>query len=173
MHQKREYLKQWRNIKNNPQLKHIPTYFELAEQRGLDTGRIKLPARRCMLLVMSRHQNIMTKSAIMNYGKTFGRHQFRKDGLVPTLGHGCTTFFLPAFAQCLTIPQLLCLSGFHPAVNKKVFELAQHMKPADMGLMIGNSMCVPVVGHVMALALGIIIPDGPCCPSVSRCCPSV
>ena len=164
--QKREYLKQWRKIKNNPQLKHVPTYFELAERRGLATGHIKQPAKRCMLLVASQHQNIMTKSAIMNYGKTFGRHQFRKDGLVPTLGHGCTTFFLPAFARCLTIPQLLCLSGFHPTVNKKVFEQAQAMKPADMSLLMGNSMCVPVVGHVMAVALGIIIPACPCCPSV-------
>ena len=100
----------------------------------------------------------MTNNAIVNYDKTFGRHQFRKDVLVPTLGHGCTTFFLPAYAQCLTIPQLLCLSGLHPTVNKKVFKLAQNMKPADMGLMIGNSMCVPVVGHVMAVALGIISP---------------
>ena len=144
----------------------MPTYFELAERRGLATGHIKHPAKRCMLLVASQHQNIMTKSAIMNYGKTFGRHQLRKDGLVPTLGHGCTTFFLPASAQCLTIPQLLCLSGFQPTVNEKVFKLARHMKPADMGLMIGNSMCVPVVGHVIAVALGIISPKGPCCPSV-------
>ena len=104
----------------------------------------------------------MTNNAIVNYDKTFGQHQFRKDGLVPTLGHGCTTFFLPAYAQCLTIPQLLCLSGLHPTVNKKVFELAQNMKPADMGLMIGNSMCVPVVGHVMTVALGIISPERSC-----------
>ena len=150
----------------NNQLKNVPTYFELAERRGLATGHIKQPAKRCMLLVASRHQNIMTKDAIMNYGKSFGRHQFRKDGLVPTLGHGCTTFYLPAFARCLTVPQLLCLSGLHPTMNKKVFEQAKDVKPADMGLLIGNSMCVPVVGHVMAVALGIISPARPCCPSV-------
>ena len=164
--QKREYLKQWRQIKKKPKLKKVPTYFELAELRGLATRHIKQPAKRCMLLVASRHQNIMTKDAIMNYGKTFGRHQFRKDGLVPTLGHGCTTFYLPAFARCLTIPQLLCLSGLHPIVNEKVFEQAEDMKPADMGLLIGNSMCVPVVGHVMAVALGIISPACHCCPNV-------
>ena len=163
--QRREYLKQWRKLRKNPKLKHAPTYFELAEQRGLATGHIKQPAKRCMLLVASRQQNIMSKNAIMNIGKTFGRHQFRKDGFVPTLGHGCTTFFLPGFAQFLTIPQLLCLSGFHPTLNKKVFELARDMKPTDMGLFIGNSMCVPVVGHVMAVSLGIISPSCPCSPS--------
>ena len=164
--QRREYLKQWRKIKQDPKLKRVPTYFELAERRCMFTDHIKQPARRCMLLVASRHQNIMTKNAILNIGKTYGRHQLRKDGFVPTLGHGCNTFFLPAFAQFLTIPQLLCLSGFHPTLNKNVFELAKVMKPADMALFIGNSMCVPVVGHVMAVSLGIICPDCPCSPNV-------
>ena len=54
--QKREYLKQWRKVKNNSKLKHMPTYFELAERRGLATGHIKHPAQRCMLLVLSQHQ---------------------------------------------------------------------------------------------------------------------
>ena len=80
---------------------------------------------------------------------------------------GALLFFLPAFARCLTIPQLLCLCGFHPTLNKKVFKQAEDMRPSDMSLLIGNSMGVPVVGHVMAVALGIISPAGPsCCPNV-------
>ena len=161
--QKRQYLKQWRQIKKDPKLKKVPTYFELAKRRGLSTKHITSPSRRCLLLVASHHQNIMTQNAILNYGKTFGRHSFRKDGLVPTLGHGCSTSFLPAFAKCLTVPQLLCVSGFHPIMNKKAFETCKKMKPHDMDLLIGNSMCVPVVGHVMAVALAAISPRSPCC----------
>ena len=162
--QRREYLKRWRKVRQDSKLKSVPTYFELAQARGVSTDHIRQPGRRCMLIIASQHQNIMTPNAIMNYGKTFGRHQFRKDGLVPTLGHGCTTFFLPASASCLTIPQLLCLSGFHPSINKKVFQLFKDFTPADMGVLIGNSMCVPLVGHVMSIALGIISP-----PSCARC----
>ena len=71
----------------------------------------------------------------------------------------CLTFFMPAYAWCLTIPQLLCLSGYHPKTNKKVFDIAKDMKARDMELLIGNSMTLPVVGHVMAVALGIISPS--------------
>ena len=157
---RREYLKQWRKIRKDSKLKSVPTYFELAKRRGLSTSFIKQPAKICMLTTLSHHENIMTPNAILNYGKTYGRHQFRMDGRVPTLGHGCLTFFVPTCATCLSIPQLLCLSGFHPKANKNIFELSEIMKKNDMGLLIGNSMCVPLVGHVMAAALGLICP---CC----------
>ena len=75
---------------------------------------------------------------------------------------GAPQFFLPAYSKCLTVPQFLCLSGFHPVSNKKVFLIAKGVKPLDMGMLIGNAMCVPVVGHVMAVALSVISPC-PCC----------
>ena len=107
---------------------------------------------------MSESNFIIHKNVVLNLGKSLGRKLFRKDGLVPTLGHGCTMFFLPAYAAFLEVPQLLCVTGLHPVNNPKEFKLARDMKKRDMDLLIGNAMRALVVGHVMAVALGIITP---------------
>ena len=155
---KRAYLKQWREVKKNPQLKNAPTYFTLAKRHGLNTTFIKKPCQICLLKVLSQTQNILHPNAVLNLGKTLGRNQFRKDGLVPTLGHGCTTMFLPGYSNFLKMPQMLCLTGLHPKSNAEEFKAAQSMTAKDMDLLMGNAMCLPVVGHVMAVALSLVTP---------------
>ena len=151
-----KYLKQWRVIKKDPKLKCIPDYFQLARIKRLATAVVTQPCRRAMLRSMSQCHNLMKKQCILNLGKSVGRTQFRSDGLAPTMGHGCSALFVPSQAKFLNISQLLCLTGFHPKLNKDVFEHAKNMRATDMDLLMGNAMCLPLVGTLAACALGML-----------------
>ena len=101
--------------------------------------------------------NITMAKAVLNLGKSIGRTQVRGDGLVPTLGHECTSLYLPGFGAYITMPHLLALTGLHPR------EQASHIHYAitsgsDMDIMVGNAMCLPLVGSIMAVALHMMKP---------------
>ena len=153
---RRAYLLSWRKVKKNTKLKSVPTYFELARQKGLDTDVVVHRSRRDLLTRYSEETNIMHKHCILNLAKTLGRCQLRKDGVVPTLGHGCTGFFVPSKATYIGVPQLLCLTGFDPAIHKNVFAAIEQQSSHDVDIMIGNAMCLPLVGTIIAAALSMV-----------------
>lgn len=150
---RRKYLAMWRKVKKDPKLKKAPDYFQLASQKSLNTGWITSPSRRCMLQGLSETQNLMKPHAVLKLSKTLGRNSARDDGILPTLGYGCTAMFVPSVARNLSVPQLLCLTGACPTKQQKAFETAESMKVADMDLLIGNAMVLPVIGTVSAVAL--------------------
>ena len=154
---RRQYLLMWRKVKKDKTLKTPPSYFEIANRTGLSTNHIKQPVRRNILHTLSMAKNMNKKDVILNLGKSIGRNQVRTDGLVPPLGHGCSGFFVPSAARYLTMPQLMCLSGFHPKLNSEHFAHAKDVSMTDMDLMIGNTMCLPLVGMVMASSLSLVV----------------
>ena len=150
------YLKKWRMVKKDKTLKSPPDYFQLAKSKALATEVITQPSRRVVLRCLSQCQNLMQKHCILNVGKSVSRTSIRSDGMVPCLGHGCLTLFVPSQARFLDIPQLLCLTGFHPKLNADVFKQAEDMRATDMDLLLGNAMCLPLVGTLAACALAML-----------------
>jgi hypothetical protein len=65
--------------------------------------------------------------------------------------------FVPSAANYLDVPQLMCLSGFHPQLNDTHFKCAEERTKTDMDLMIGNTMCLPLVGIVIAASLSMVV----------------
>ena len=156
-HLRRSFLLKWRQVKKDNKLKTPPSYLELARMRGLAIDEIKQPCRRNLLHVLSMANNLMAAKAVLNLCKSMGRHQFRCDGLVPSLGHGCTGVFIPSAAKYMNVPQLMCLSGFHPDANRLHFSQLENHRTSDMDLMIGNTMCLPLVGIVMSAAMSMLV----------------
>ena len=105
---RRQYLQVWRTIRQNKQLKSPPCYFELPGKKGLDTEVVGQRDRRDLLRVYAQQTNLMTDKCILNVSKSLGRTSLRKDGLIPTVGHGCLGCFVPY----LHTTQLMCLTGF-------------------------------------------------------------
>ena len=97
-------------------------------------------AGRSLLHSISMTKNINNGKCVLNLSKSLGRSQLRSDGLVPTLGYGCTGMFVPSAAKCLDVPQLMCLSGLHPELNDTHFRCAEERNETNMDLMIGNTM---------------------------------
>ena len=127
----------WREVKKDKQLKKVPTYKELARIRKICTAQITSPSRRLVLHATSQYMDITAAKTVLNLGKSIGRTQVRTDGLVPTLGHGCTSLYLPGFGAYITMPQLLALTGLHPQDH------ASHIRYAvtsgsDMDIMVGT-----------------------------------
>ena len=116
------YLQQWRKVKNDKSLKSVPSYFELARMRRLDTAWITSPMNRCCLLHLSQTCNFTSSIAIVRLNKTLGRNSVRLDGRCPTLTDGCTNMFVPAAATMLSVEQLVCVTGVHPEQHSEVFE---------------------------------------------------
>ena len=153
---RRKYLLAWRKVKKDNCLKSVPDYFALARKRGLDTQLVSQRSRRDLLSIYSQESNIMRDTCILNLSKSLGRVSLRSDGFVPTLGHGCSGFFVPSAAAYLDLHQLMCLTGFDPSAHKKVFEVITEHSESDLDIMIGNAMCLPLVGAVAACALSMI-----------------
>lgn len=154
---RRGYLAKWRQVKKDKTLKHPPSYFELSARKGVVVDIVKQPCRRNLLHTISMTRNLNTDKCVLNLSKSIGRNAVRSDGLVPTCGYGCTNTFVPSVANFLDVPQLMCLSGFHPKLNDTSFTCLKDMVKTDMDLMIGNTMCLPLVGIVMASSLSMII----------------
>ena len=145
-------------MKNDNTLKKAPDYFYLAAHMGINTSCLRCARQRVGLRELSYERNLFNPLTILNLGKSFGRCQIRSDGLVPTLGKGCMSFFMPSDASYLTVDQLLCLQGLSPRKNKICYELAKDQKKVDMDSMLGNSMSLSVVGPVLMVTLGMLRP---------------
>ena len=160
------YLKLWRRVKKDNKLKKVPSYADLARLRNIATAHITRPSQRQLLDTTSQFVNLTTAKAVLNLGKSIGRAQVRTDGLVPTLGHGCTSLYFPGAGTFVTVPQLLALTGLHPKEHARHFEFAKSLGN-DIDIMVGNAMCVPVVGSIMGTALSMCLPDvAPAVPAV-------
>ena len=121
----------WRKVKKDTKLKSAPSYFEIAAQQGVNVDIVTQPCRRSPLHSISMTKNINDGKCVLNLSKPLGRTQLRSDGLVPTLGYGCTGMFVPSAAKYLDVPKLVCLSGF---------KCAEERTKTDIDLMIGNTM---------------------------------
>ena len=151
------YLKMWREVKKDNKLKKVPSYFDLARARKICTDNVTSPSRRMVLHTVSQFMNLNTEKAVLNVGKSIGRTQARVDGLVPTMGHGCTDLYFPNAGSYISTPQLLCLTGLHPEEHAREFQYAV-ASSSDMDILVGNAMCVPVVGSIMAVTLHMMKP---------------
>ena len=146
-------------VRKNKQLKSPPCYFELARKKGLDTEVVGQRGRRDLLRIYAQQTNLLADKCILNLSKSLGRTSFRKDGVIPTVGHGCLGCFAPSAAAYLNTSQLMCLTGFDPAEHVKVFDALETQRASDIDMLIGNAMNVPVVGVVAACALSMVDPS--------------
>ena len=101
----------------------------------------------------------MTDKCILNLSKSSGRTSFRKDEVIPTVGHGCLGCFVPSVAAYLNTPQLMCLTGFDPAEHVEVFDALDTQRASDIDILICNAMNVLTVGVVAACALSMFDPS--------------
>ena len=156
---RRQYLQVWRKVRKNKKLKSPPCYFELARKKGLDTEVVGQRGRRDLLRIYAQQTNLLADKCILNLSKSLGRTSFRKDGVIPTVGHGCLGCFAPSAAAYLNTSQLMCLTGLDPAEHVKVFDALETQRASDIDMLIGNAMNVPVVGVVAACALSMVDPS--------------
>lgn len=144
-------LKAWRVIKKKPDLKQSPSYFELsASMRLCATDLIKSPRERDLLNALQESQNLLDADSILDLSQTLGRNACRDDGLVPTLGTGCSRMFAPAHSAFLDARQCLALQG------QNVSCLPSGFSDDELRTLAGNAMCVPVVGAIMASAFALL-----------------
>ena len=153
---RKAHLTAWRKVKNDKTIKRAPSYFDMAKSRGLDLDVVSQRGRRDLLDISAQEGNIMGNNCILNLSKSLGRTQLRKDGIVPTMGHGCLGFFLPGSATYLNVEQLMCLTGFDPKLHNDIFRAIKDQKEHDMELMVGNAMSIPVIGIVSGCALSMV-----------------
>ena len=151
------YLKMWRKVKKDKKLKSPPSYLEMARSRKIGLDAVSSPSRRVILQTMSMQVNMLSAKSVLNLNKSIGRVQIRTDGLVPTLGHGCGGLFFPAAGAYVTVPQLLCVTGLDPKVHAEEFRFSSTVGK-DLEILVGNAMCLPVIGSVMAVALQMLKP---------------
>lgn len=145
------YLKQWRLAKRNHKLKSVPDFFILARLRGLDFSIITSPRERCMLRSVAKQQNLLHQNAVIDLSQGIQRKVVRRDGLVPTLGTGCSRIMVPSTGSFLNWRQCSWLQGIN------ITELNLENVTADeMHHMAGNAMCLPVVGTVIVAALSLL-----------------
>ena len=154
--QRMAYLSLWRKAKTNMKLKSVPDYFHFARRARLHTASVTSPLNRCVLKALSESNDLMNPKTILRLSKTIGRNSLRNDGIVPTLTNGCLNMFVPSAARCLTIPQLLCLSGLAPQEHWQAFELAAEVPGTTMANLIAGTMSLPVIGCVIATTLSLI-----------------
>ena len=150
------YLKTWRRVKKDGKLKKVPGYFELAKARKVDTSLLSTPRERCNVEALAQTTNVMTPEAVLNMTKSLKRTQFRKDGLIPTMGQGCANLFFRMDGEFVTSEQLLLLTGFCPELQGRAMEIAKNLPTADLDMMVGHSMCLPAIGTVLAHAFQLL-----------------
>ncbi len=124
-------------------MQSVPSYFQLARLRGLDTTWITSPLNRNCMIQLSMTANLLSRHTVLRLNKTFGRNSLRSDGVVPTLTDGCTMMCVPAAATTLTVNQLLCLTGLHPDSHSQAFDVASRSLLASNTSITSNaSRCV-------------------------------
>jgi hypothetical protein len=106
-----------------------------------------------LLSVVSLTANLRRKTTIIDLSQGVQRLSMRTDGLVPTLGTGCSRLFVPHAAVFLSARQTLALQGFdHRLLNLTGIPEEQIYHVA------GNAMGVPVVGCFMIAVLAVLKP---------------
>jgi DNA-cytosine methyltransferase len=143
--QRSAYVKLWRKVRKNPNLKAPPGYFELARTNKLDlSGVLTTQRERNTVDAISMTKNILSYDVVFDVGQNIDRVAFRNDGLVPTLTCGCSKLFVPSAGKYLQSAHCLTLQGFdvskcnlHSFSDEELFSLS------------GNAMTVSVVGTML------------------------
>ena len=143
--QRSTYVKMWRRVRKNPNLKAPPGFFELAKARKLDlSGVLTTQRERNTVEAISLTKNILAKDVIFDVGQNIGRVAIRSDGLVPTLTCGCSKLFVPSVGKYLQPAHCLSLQGFDVSkCNLPSFS------DDELFVLAGNAMTVPVVGTML------------------------
>ena len=148
----RSFLKVVRKAKSGKNAEAPDSYFKQAHRARLRVGTtLSSPSRRSLLHLLSQERLLMKKSVILDISQSLGRCSLRDDGLTPTLSCGCTQMFAPYFGRSLTMTQCMSLQGMRPTD----YDL-ECLPATDVFRLIGNAMCIPVVGSVFAAALSLL-----------------
>jgi DNA-cytosine methyltransferase len=143
--QRSTYVKMWRQVRKNPNLKAPPGFFELAKARKIDlSGVLTTQRERNTVEAISLTKNILAKDVIFDVGQNIDRVAIRSDGLVPTLTCGCSKLFVPSVGKYLQPAQCLSLQGFD--VSKCNL---QSFSDDELFFLAGNAMTVSVVGTML------------------------
>lgn len=121
------------------------------------TVLISSPRERCMLDMLQRLTNLHSPNSVLDLSQTLGRNGLRSDGLVPALGTGCSRLFATGLSSFLSAEQCLMLQG-HDAMSMPRGSLAGFSRE-ELFVLAGNSMCMPVVGVVVASAMSLLTPQ--------------
>lgn len=107
------FLKMLRRVKKKPDLKIVPTYWSLAESRGLRVPvRVaKSPRIRHLLDAHASCCNVMSGDVLLDISQSVERVALRTDGTTPTLTTTCGSLFSPSRGVCLSPAQCFALQG--------------------------------------------------------------
>ena len=101
------YLKLWRKVQQYRKFKTAPPTLvwlvPAGSQQPLSKTRPGAKLSRQSLSVTTSPMGI----TVLNVGKSIGRTQICSDGLVHTLGHGCSSFYFPGAGTYITTSQFL------------------------------------------------------------------
>ena len=148
----RAFLRVVRKVKGDKTVRAPDSYFQQAHRARLRVGAACLsPSKRSLLHLCSQERLLMKKTVIMDISQSLGRSALRDDGLTPTLSCGCTQMFAPYFGCSLTMQQCMTLQGMRPTD----YDL-ECLPATDVFRLVGNAMCIPVVGSVFAAALSLL-----------------
>ena len=127
-------------------LKSPESYFLTAARKGLRVNEsVTSPSKRSTLRILSQERVLMNKDVTLDLSQSLGRNALRDDGLVGALACGCQRMFAPYFGKSLSIQQCMVLQGMDPSA----YEISA-VSETEMFRLVGNAMCVPVVGTIMA-----------------------
>ena len=133
----------------------MPTYFELAKAKKLNTDHIVEPSARCLLLGVSKYSNILKPTTALYLHRSIGHCSCRDDGLTPPLRNG--RVFSPAAATYLDSAQMTILSGLFPEHNHDILVAAAQLDPDDMPAFLAATTPLPIAKVLASVALSMMM----------------
>jgi hypothetical protein len=130
-------------------------YLELMGQRGIQASiDLESPRQRNLVELTvakcGRGDVDSIINGVLDVSQSFGHHQWRSDGTLPTLGTNSKMFSV-GLGRCLDIVDLYRLMGFPP-----VYDLAS--RPYNVSVkLLGNSMHVGTVGTMLTVMMALRI----------------
>ena len=99
----RLHLRLWRVVKKNKDLKHAPSFWELATTRNwkIDPRIASSPKSRSLLDAHGAVMDIMSTDMLLDVSQSIDRTGLRNNGLVMTLTTTCGSIN-PRMGSCLT-----------------------------------------------------------------------
>ena len=150
--QRHRMLQATRTIHKDKTLMSPDSSFMIAARKGLRVNQsMTSPSKRSTLHILSQERVLMKKDVILDLSQSLGRNALRDDGLVGALACGCTQMFAPYFGKSLSIQQCMVLQGMDPSA----YDL-NIVSETEMFRLVGNAMCVPVVGTVIAAGMQLL-----------------
>ena len=110
----KQHLKMWRTVKKNPGMVSAPSFWRLAQMRGLSVPSSvgSSPRTRNMLDAHASCTNILNEYCVLDVSQSVDRTALRQNGEMLTLTRTCGNIFVPNACVKLSVQQCFAMQGY-------------------------------------------------------------